>query len=569
MAMVSDFTFFNRRDFFYCGFLSVLEGVFASLPYFLTFFILKGVVNININWSNVIGVFAAIVVVIGMRVFIAKKNMVATTDLSYAGCANLRIKIAEYLFCVPMGFFYQYDAASIVKIINKDVAFVETIFSQFFSQFVVSITMIAILIVGFSIVDWRLALVLIIALPFSFLIQGLLKGGANKLSSKLLDSMAVTQRELMDWVFGIREIRVSGVEHAHLKRLEPKIRTMQKLALKHECRVGIVPLLFMAIPEIGFSCFLALSVYLYYSGSVSLVIIAIFLIVSVRVYLSIGQLAITIAESRFMSQSVNKINAVFSSKTQHFGKESKSVEKSLTVNNLFFSYAENQENNNQFQLKNIDFSSFTGNLTAIVGGSGSGKTTLLHLLARYWMPCKGNISIDDTPINNYSDRGFYSQVALVSQDIHLFDDTIMNNFLLVNPRLTAQDIYKVCRQTQCHEFIRRLPDGYNTYVGEAGKLFSGGELQRIALAQALLVDAKILLFDEITSALDVKNEHHMVNLLEKLKKDKIIIMITHRESLMASSDQVVMLKQGDQCLKGRHDDLLISNREYRQLWNYK
>ncbi|MBX2809552.1 MAG: ABC transporter ATP-binding protein/permease [Cellvibrionaceae bacterium] len=551
--------------------LAFVEGCLMAAPYYLLIVFFQQLLAEEISYTNASIFFVILFLLLSLRIIVTRYNMTYTTSVAYGRCSQLRLDVAEYLFRVPMSFFSRYSTSDISYRMNKDIAFTENIFAHFFSQLVSCITVIGLLSLLFFLLDWRLAICLLCGMPLAVLAQSLLKKGANKLSTILHQEMNKTNVVVMDFVQGIREHKLSGNDQQSLDRLKQRIHHTKNIALKHELRVGFVPILFSILPELGFGFFLLVSLYFYQDGQLSLASFAIFLIASARLYLCLGQLAIVMAESRFMEQAAMRVKLLLSDKILNVGSNNETLSGNVLVNNLSFAYpsvtdASMSDEPQTRVLDNISFSAKPGSLTAIVGVSGVGKTTLLQLLARYHQVNDDAICLDDNSINQLSDRCLYGQIALVSQDIQLFDTTIMENLLMAGKNLSKQDVYRACKLACCDSFIRQLPKGYESQAGEAGAYLSGGEQQRLSLARALLIDAKILLLDEITSALDVKNELSILQLLNRLKKEKTLIMITHSQCLAMDADQVIMLRRQNQPLIGKHKKLFEENNEYRSLW---
>ena len=558
-----EFPIFKKNELIICALLSVIEGLCICLPYGILLGVIEVLTQPTIDLLWLGQLMLPIILILVVRTYVTQQSIVKTTSMSYGNCSTLRTRIAEHLFRVPMGFFYQGNTGDIHQLINKGVAFTENVFAHFFSQLIVYITIIVTMTISFFFLDWRLAVCLLAGVPIAVIGQVILRKGADKMSAKILASIKANNNGSMDWVYGIREHKLSGNGEKQLEQLEKQIRETQKVSLQHEVRAAIIPLLFIVLPEIGFALFIWVSLNFYFQSTLSFSVFTVFLIASVRLYSSLAQLSISLAESRFMKHAIIKVKHLLEVKKLRIGSHDVTVSGDVSVKKLNFTY----ENTVKAQLKNIDFTAHKGTLTAIVGSSGAGKTTLLHVLARLWPVQTNSILLDDISLEEFNDHSLYRQLALVSQDIQLFDDTVMNNLLMMKEGLTEEAVYNACRDAHCDDFIRLLPEGYNTNLGEAGNLLSGGERQRLALARALLLDAKILLLDEISSALDVKNEKHILSLLHILKKEKTLIMIAHRESLVREADQVIMLNNGEQCARGTHAYLLKTNPRYYSLWH--
>lgn len=567
---------FDRKSLFQCITGAIIEGVFTALPYVWLAFIVQELTQSQVNIHWILSLLSLILLTLVVKFFVARLNINGSTAMAYASCADLRVKVAQHLLQVPMGFFSRHSVSDINYRMNKDIGFTETIFSHLFSQLITAVFIVITLSFLLFFLDWRLALCLFIGMPIAVIAQKRLKQGVNELSAAMHEETNRTNAAVADWVQGIREHKLSGEGHKHIGQLEDQIRHAQKFSLKHELRVGLAPIVSSLLPEVSYGLFLFVGVYGYFKGEVALASLVIFVIASVRLYAALAQLATILAESRFMNEAVVRVAELLSHKVMKVGNSSRSVNGSVSIKQASFSYDATYStpekggvelgSHQHYTLSNINLTIAPRSLTAIVGSSGAGKTTLLHLLARYYPLTQGEIVLDNQSINSFSDTGLYGQVAMVSQDIQLFDATIMENLMMSREGLSEQDVIEACKKSYCHDFIRLMPQGYDSDIGEAGKYLSGGEKQRLSLARALLTDAKIILLDEITSALDVKNESLILQLLDDLKKEKTLIMISHRESLVVNADKIIMLNKGRQEATGTHNALLKDCPDYRALW---
>ncbi len=559
-----DLPVFEPRDLIKSIMLATLEGICMGLPYGLFVQLVRELVNRQPNYTLIIAVSCAIALVMLIRVWVTRQNTMHTGTMTYKTCATLRERLAHHFFKVPLGFFERHNSGQLSQSMNKDVEFTETIFSHHFSQFIASVSLLLTVSGCLAIYDWRLALCLLSGLPIALTIQAVMKRKANQFSESFLQGVATTNNAIMDWILGIRAIKQSGQGNNLFPKLEQQIQHTQKASIRHEIAVGIVPMLFILFSEMGFLVLLLIGLQLYLTQQVELTVFIVFLITSVRLYRALAQIALTMAEARFMQQAAKRITTLLATPTMRTKEQNLPIQGHIAVNDVTFRYSPESPK----VLDAISFTAVPGTLTALVGPSGSGKSTLLHLLARFWQVDDHKITFDGHSINAFSDASLYQQVALVSQDIHLIDDTILNNLKMVHQGLSEASIHNACQQAQCHDFIMQLPNGYDTLVGEAGDALSGGEKQRIALARALLSEAKIILLDEISAALDVRNEAALLTLLEQLKQSKTLISISHRESMVIHADNVVYLVNGLLKGTGHHEMLLQESKNYQDFWHH-
>ncbi|WP_271271078.1 ABC transporter ATP-binding protein [Aliamphritea hakodatensis] len=553
---------FSRSDLRDSFLFAVAEGVCIAVPYLLFIPLLESLLSGQADVTLIVGLALTNMLVLMLRTWFTRQTMICSGMMTYRGCAVLRETLARHFFRVPLGFFQRYSPGQLSQAINKDIEFIETILSHFFSQFVASVAAYLTMSAGLLAYDWRLGLALLCGLPLALLAQAWFKAKSNRSSKAFLSMLGEANQVMMDWVSGVRDIQLSGRSGAALAVLRHQVNETRDKSLRHEMSIGLAPLFFTVLSEFGFVVFLLLSTYLYFSAQLSLAVFLVFLVASTRLSRTLMQVSFTMAETRFIEQAAVRLSELADSPAMVVEQADAPVNGDVKLTAVGFGYPGCVVP----AVSDISFTARQGELTVITGPSGSGKTTLLSLLARFWPQQHGEIRIGNTRLAACSDRSFYGQLALVSQDIFLLDDTVLNNLMLSREGLTREDVIRACQEAGCHEFIGRLPAGYDSHIGEAGGLLSGGERQRLALARALLTDASVLLLDEISAALDIENEAKIMQLLQRLKLSRTLIMIAHRETLVAGADKVVFLQQGKLAAEGTHQVLLAGVPEYQVLW---
>ncbi len=552
--------------------LSIAEGVLTALPYGLFLFVVQRMLQPEPELIDIAWVTISIVLILAARTWVTREAMLHTGMLTAVASSGLRERMAGHFMKVPMGFFQQHDPGHLGNSMNRDVEFAESIFSRLFSMLFSTAALLLSVSLLLLMYDWRLALTLLSGLPLAVLVQWWMQRRAKGMSGHWLEQISETNNAIMDWAHGLQAHRLASNGERQLENLRKCIEETQRLSLRHEVYVGLVPVVFMLLSEVGFVLFLLVGVHLYFTGNVELAVFLTFLIAAAKIYRTLSQVAMTIAESRFMEQAALRLLRLLRSDVLGSGDTDACGEGYVRVVDLSFCYPRNGSADSkadaagQYDLQAISFNAQPGTLTAIVGPSGSGKTTLIHLLARFWVPASGQVLLDEQDSMVFSDHSLYQHLALVSQHTFLMDDTIMANLLMAKPGITEAEAVSACQKACCDNFIKQLPQGYQTQVGEMGSALSGGERQRLALARALLVDAKVILLDEISSALDVENERKIMQMLHELKKDKTLIMIAHQESMVERADQVVFMREGKLEGVDRHEQLLNRDDAYRKHW---
>jgi len=234
----------------------------------------------------------------------------------------------------------------------------------------------------------------------------------------------------------------------------------------------------------------------------------------------------------------------------------------ISFSNINFKYISTKEK----AVENINFEIHGNSMSAFVGHSGAGKSTIINLLPRFYEPQEGIIKIDDQDISKVSLKSLRRNLSLVSQDVILFDDTIKKNISYAKLNATDQEIEKACKFAAADDFIKKLPEGYDTKIGENGVRLSGGQKQRISIARAILKESPIILLDEATSSLDTESEEIVQNAIVNLTKNKTTLVIAHRLSTIHNADKIFVLKQGKIISSGNHDSLINNCEEYKSLY---
>jgi len=220
-------------------------------------------------------------------------------------------------------------------------------------------------------------------------------------------------------------------------------------------------------------------------------------------------------------------------------------------------------------LNNISFDIYEGSTTAIVGPSGSGKTTICNLIARFYDVNSGSITIGGHNIKDITCDSLLKNISMVFQKVYLFNDSIKNNILFGNPSANDEEIIEASKKAHCHDFISKLPNGYDTIIGDAGATLSGGEKQRISIARAILKDAPIVILDEATASIDPENEHLIQKAISSLTKGKTVIVIAHRLATIQDSDQILVIDNGRVVQQGTHRELVAQDGTYKRFIDIK
>ena len=474
----------------------------------------------------------------------------ATYGLVYGEVKNTRISLAERLRKLPLGYFGKRDLADLTETIMGDVNRLEHVWSHCLGYLYGSYVSTAIIALVLFSYNWKLALACLWSVPVAF---ALLFGSRKvaKRNSEVTKAAGVQVSDgIQETLENIREIRATNREERFLKELNDKIDHHESTMLKGELATGIFVNGASVIMRLGVATTILTGSKMILSGQIDFMQFFMFLLVITRVYAPFDQALALIAEM-FMSQvSAGRLMEIYDTKTAE-GKESFSPEgHDIVFDNTSFSY------DDQEVLHGVSFTAREGEVTALVGPSGSGKSTCARLAARLWDISSGTIRVGGIDISTIDPETLLTDYAMVFQDVVLFDDTVMENIRLGKHGASDKEVLAAAKAANCDEFVDKLPQGYNTPIGENGAKLSGGERQRISIARALLKGAPIILLDEATASLDVENETKVQGALSRLLEGKTVLVIAHRMRTVEASDKIIVLVDGKVAEEGRPNDLL-------------
>ncbi len=474
----------------------------------------------------------------------------ATYGLVYGEVKSVRISLAERMRKLPLGYFGKRDLADLTETIMGDVNRLEHVWSHCLGYLYGSYISTAIVAVMLFAFDWRLAISCLWGVPVAFI---LLFGSRkiNKRHSEITKEAGIQVSDgIQETLENIREIRATNQENRFLKELNDKIDHHEKTMLSGELSCGIFVNAASVIMRLGVATTILTGTSLILSGKVEFMVLFMFLLVITRIYAPFDQALALIAEM-FMSQiSASRLMEIYDTKTADGADAFKPAGHDIVFENVGFAY------DNEQVLKGVSFTAKEGEVTALVGPSGSGKSTCARLAARLWDVPEGSIKVGGVDINSVDPEVLLTDYSMVFQDVVLFDDTVMENIRLGKRGATDEEVKAAARAANCEEFVEKLPQGYDTQIGENGAKLSGGERQRISIARALLKNAPIVLLDEATASLDVENETKVQEALSRLLEGKTVLVIAHRMRTVEAADKIVVLAGGRVAEEGSPSELL-------------
>lgn len=483
----------------------------------------------------------------------------ATYGLVYGEIKGMRIGLAERLRKLPLGYFGKRDLADLTETIMGDVNRMEHVWSHVLGYLYGSYVSTAVIAVVLCVYDWRLAIACLWGVPVAF---GLLFGSRKmaKRHSEISKAAAVTVSDgIQETLENIREIRSNNQEERSLTNLYEKIDKHEKTLLRGEFATGIFVNAASVIMRLGVATTILAGAGLILSGQINFMLLFMFLLVITRVYAPFDQSLALIAEVFMSEVSANRLMEIYETPAAEGADVFKPDGHDIVFENVGFAYDSEQV------LNGVSFTAKEGEVTALVGSSGSGKSTCSRLAARLWDVSEGSIKVGGVDINTVDPEILLTDYAMVFQDVVLFDDTVMENIRLGKHGATDDEVRAAAKAANCDEFVNKLPDGYNTPIGENGAKLSGGERQRISIARALLKNAPIVLLDEATASLDVENETKVQGALSRLLENKTVLVIAHRMRTVESADKIVVLDEGKVAEQGTPDELKKQNGLYAKM----
>lgn len=483
----------------------------------------------------------------------------ATYGLVYDEVKTTRLSLAERLRKLPLGYFGKRDLADLTETLMGDVNRMEHVWSHVLGYLYGSYISTALIAVCLFVHDWRLAIACLWGVPVAF---GLLFG-SRKITSRSAErtkkAAVVVSDGIQESLENIREIRATNQEERYLEGLNRKIDEHERIMIRGELGTGIFVNAASVIMRLGVATTILVGSNLILSGRIDFMLLFLFLLVITRVYAPFDQSLALIAEMFVSQVSADRMNEIYDTPIAEGTEVFNPKGHDIVFDHVGFAYDEKEV------LRDVSFTAKEGEITALVGSSGSGKSTCARLAARLWDVTKGSIKVGGVDVSAVDPEVLLTDYSMVFQDVVLFDDTVMENIRLGKHGATDEEVLAAAKAANCGEFVRKLPKGYNTPIGENGAKLSGGERQRISIARALLKDAPIVLLDEATASLDVENETKVQGALSRLLIGKTVLVIAHRMRTVEAADKIVVLADGRVKEEGSPAELIAKRGLYRRM----
>ena len=536
---------------------STLKSLSYMLPMFLLMYVMQGLLGLG-KFNLKISVIAYIVIALIMM-FVINRDYITTYNETYKESANLRIELSEIIKDLPLSFYSKRDLTDFSQTIMKDVEAMEHGLSHAvsgFYGFIINLVIISILLL---IGNVKLGLAVIVPIYISAILNLTSTKMQKKATATYYKEQRKSSKMFQELIDLSTEIKSYNLTEEKEKSGIDFVRSLEKKHIKSELG-QVIPIVSATVVA---NLSLALAIYVglnsLIDGEINILYFAGYLFASARLIDGVAAFNQFYGELMYMDSPIEKIKALRSEEIQP-GRETEFKSFDIEGKNVEFSYLDDKK-----VIDNISFKALQGKTTALVGPSGCGKSTLIKLVARLYDYDRGEILIDGKEINKARTEDLFKHISMVFQDVILFNGSVMENIRLGRPTASDEEVLEAARLANCDEFVKKLENGYDTEIGENGSNLSGGERQRISIARAFLKDAEIILLDEIAASLDVENEKYIQESLNKLIKNKTVMIVSHRMKSIRNVDQIIVMKDGKIEDFGKHDELIKESKTYQKM----
>ncbi len=571
--------------------LGVIINLFLMVPLGLSLYVLQyfltRIMQQGFQVPNVWAVSAAALAIIVVLFILEKLKYGRMYNGAYEEAANVRISLAESLRKLPLSYFGRQDLSYLTSTLLNDVTTIEEALSNVVPEMFSGIISILIAAGLLALLDWRMTIALFVCAFAGFFIVV----GCRRLSERKMKSVIVRKDSIYDslqqMIENVKVLKSSDKKAEYVQKLKTDITEATGAALKSEASIGALMFGVAMFIRFGFPLVISYGAFLLAQGQIELLTYIVFLLVSCRIFDPLTTVFMLLAEFFYTLIAVERKQAIVNYPAQTGSETFNPNGYDISYDNVSFSYNESTSkgsggiggssddnsmsdstanNTEEDTVRGISFTAKQGEITALVGHSGCGKSTIARLAARFWDASSGTVSIGGVDVSTVEPETLLGAFSIVFQDVVLFNDTVYNNILIGSRNATREQVLAAAKAAQCDSFIEKLPQGYDTEIGENGYTLSGGERQRLSIARALLKDAPIILLDEATAALDPENETLIQHAISTLIKNKTVIVIAHRLRTVETADKIIVLNKGTIAETGTHSELMEKDGIYREMY---
>lgn len=548
----------NKKRYYEAIVLGVIEAIGQAMKIPAIYILVTGVVRGDVTYRTIMLSLAVLVGGMVVQCIVSRRSKMLQTIAGYTTCAGKRIEIAEHLRYVPMGYFNETSLGNITSITTNTMELLADVATRVVMLTLGGTLESCLITIMLLIFDLRIGAVALVGLLIFFVINSFLQRHSVDVSKQKLDKDTAMVSEVLEFIQGITEAKNFKLIGENNKKLDICIDDASKANIRMEFKiVPFVSLQSWVIKMTGvMMCVLSLQ--FYFAGTMDLVTTIVMMIASFLMYAALDSAGNFSSLLRAVDISVDKAKSVLAIENMDIDGEYIETEtQNIEMDHVDFAY------DTRKVIDDISLSIPEKTTAAFVGPSGSGKTTICHLIARFWDVQSGQVKLDNRDVRAYNMNSLMENFSFVFQSVYLFHDTIANNIRFGQPEASMDMVIDAAKRACCHDFISKLPDGYDTVLGEAGASLSGGQKQRISIARAIMKDAPIIILDEATANVDPENERELMLAIKELTKEKTILMIAHRLKTVRNADRIYVIDKGRIVQQGTHEELMKNEGIYR------
>ena len=484
----------------------------------------------------------------------------ATYFATYRESGVRRISLAERLRKIPLAFFGKKDLADLTSTIMADCTFLEQSFSHFIPELCGAMISTTVVAIGLLAMDWRMAIAALWVMPISFAIVWFSARIQERLNEKSMAAKMACADGIQECIETVRDLKSCNAEENYLVGLQKKIKAVERRAVVSEFGTAVFVVSATLLLKLGIATTALVGSILLMQGTLDVLTFFMFLLVVSRVYDPLQGALQNLAAVISTRTNIARMNEILEYPIQKGTTEMHPQGYDVVFDQVGFAYGDGEA-----VLQDVSFTAKQGEVTALVGPSGGGKTTVTRLAARFWDASQGKITVGGMDVSQIDPETLLSMYAIVFQDVTLFDQSVLENIRIGRKDATDAEVIAAAKLAHCDEFVEKLPDQWNSQIGENGCALSGGERQRISIARAFLKDAPIILLDEATASLDVENETSIQSALSRLIQQKTVLVIAHRMRTVAGADKIVVLADGKVAEQGTPQELMEQQGIYARM----
>ena len=478
----------------------------------------------------------------------------------YAESATRRVTLAEKLRKLPLSFFGQRDLSDLTSTIMSDCESLEHAFSHIIPQFIGTLVFMLPISIGLLVMNWKLGLAVLWVFPVALAIVALTKKWQTAAGKKQLKAKIAVADSIQEGLETVREIKSYNLKEEYLAKLDEKLDIAEKEQIHSELVIDAFLVAGQMFLRLGLASVILIGNGLVIGGNVDILTYFTFLLAASKIYDLLSLVLTNVSEIYHAKIQIDRMNEIEEQPVLEGASEFTTNGYDVEFDHVSFAYNENEP-----VLKDVSFTAKQGEVTALVGPSGSGKSTAAKLAARFWDTSGGKIRLGGTDISTVDSEALLKDYAIVFQDVVLFNNTVMENIRIGRKDATDDEVIAAATAAHCEDFINKLPNRYQTLIGENVATLSGGERQRLSIARALLKNAPVVLLDEATASLDAENETQIQQAISRLIQGKTVLIIAHRMRTVADADQIIVLDRGVVTQKGTPDELMKQDGIYRMM----